>query len=208
MFQRYLVLKKNKMQTTSLDATYWQDRYSHHDTPWDIGSVSPPLRHFFDNLPDKKACILIPGAGNAYEAVYLHEQGFDNVWVCDWAPQAFEHLNAFAPDFPNERKLVADYFELDLKVDLIVEQTFFCAIHPDLRRDYARKSAQLLKPSGILAGLLFSVDFEKEGPPFGGSAQEYEAIFSDHFDILDLSPCSLSIGPRAGRELWVHFKKK
>lgn len=196
------------METSLLDADYWQNRYAQNDTPWDIGYVSPPLLRFFDELHDKHACILIPGAGSAYEAVYLHRLGFDNVWVCDWAPRAFDYLNMQAPGFPESHKLVADYFELDLQVDFIIEQTFFCALDPDLRQNYARKTASLLKPGGILAGVLFNVYFEKAGPPFGGSAEEYKAIFSPYFDLLEMSPCVTSISPRAGRELWVRFKKK
>ncbi len=66
--------------------------------------------------------------------------------VCDWAESAFSHLRKACPDFPSEHLIVGDFFKLDLQVDLILEQTFFCAISPKQRMDYAQHSANLLVP--------------------------------------------------------------
>ena len=54
-----------------LDAEYWNNRYISHDFKWDLGEVSDPLKHYFDQLTDTNLHILIPGAGNAHEAEYL-----------------------------------------------------------------------------------------------------------------------------------------
>jgi hypothetical protein len=40
----------------------------------------------------------------------------------------------------------------------------------------------LLNDHGILAGLLFNRSFDVS-PPFGGSKEEYEKLFSGAFDI-------------------------
>ena len=50
---------------------YWTNRYSKAKTGWDIGYPSTPLKTYFDQLENKDLRILIPGAGNAYEAEYL-----------------------------------------------------------------------------------------------------------------------------------------
>lgn len=63
-----------------LDADFWNERYSSQQTGWDIGSPSTPLKEYIDQLTDKDIRILIPGCGNAYEAEYLHQQGFSNVF--------------------------------------------------------------------------------------------------------------------------------
>lgn len=191
-----------------LDAAFWENRYRQDNTPWDIGTVSPALKAYADRLTDKALRILIPGAGNAYEAIYLHRAGFSNVYVCDWAPSAFEYLRREAPDFPESHLLVADFFKLEMEVDLILEQTFFCAISPELRGAYAAKSATLLSEGGKLAGLLFACFFEKEGPPFGGSQEEYERLFTPGFHILHLAISEASIKPRAGRELFIELQKR
>ncbi|MFN5665593.1 MAG: hypothetical protein ACK461_10475, partial [Bacteroidota bacterium] len=36
--------------------------------------------------------ILIPGAGNAYEAGYLFQIGFQNVYICDWSPEPLQQF--------------------------------------------------------------------------------------------------------------------
>ena len=62
---------------------YWSSRYAEERTGWDIGHPSTPLKEYIDQLQNKNLKILIPGAGNAYEAEYLFEQGFKNVYVLD-----------------------------------------------------------------------------------------------------------------------------
>jgi formamidopyrimidine-DNA glycosylase len=64
-----------------LDKQYWDDRYSTNTATWDISDISTPLKQYFDQLTDKTIKILIPGCGNAYEAEYLFQQGFANVYV-------------------------------------------------------------------------------------------------------------------------------
>lgn len=191
-----------------LSAAYWNERYEQGHTPWDIGYASPPLLEYTARLTDKQVRILIPGAGRSYEAIYLHRNGFDYVWVCDWAPAAFDHLLEHCPDFPQERLLVSDFFELDMQFDLILEQTFFCAINPVQRQAYARQAAHLLRGGGSLAGVLFAQEFEQTGPPFGGSAEAYRACFEPHFEILVMEISRHSIGPRAGRELFVEMRTR
>jgi len=186
-----------------LDKHYWQHRYLEGNTPWDIGYASPPLKDFIDELEDLNCRILIPGAGRAYEAVYLHWKGFKQVFVCDWVDEAFDHLRAEAPDFPVEHLLCADFFELDGAFDLILEQTFFCALSPSLRGSYVSKAANLLCTGGCLAGLLFAQPFEKEGPPFGGMEHEYRLLFSSTFEIIQMEMAKNSILPRSHNELFV-----
>ncbi len=196
------------MSDNVLTPDYWNRRYEQHNTPWDIGYASPPIIRYLDALPDRSLRILIPGAGSAYEAVYAHQQGFGEVYVCDWASAAFEHLRAKAPDFPEAHLLVEDFFQLSLEVDLILEQTFFSAILRAQRHDYARQAARLLASGGKVAGLLFAQPFEQEGPPFGGTAEEYRRIFEPYFHVLQMDISLNSIAPRSGRELFFELQKR
>ena len=93
------------------------------------------------------------------------------------------------------------------KYDLIVEQTFFCAIDPSLRTVYAEKMAKLLNPKGKLVGLLFDCNFDG-GPPFGGSKTEYITYFEPYFKFNFLEKCYNSISPRAGNELFICLENK
>ena len=191
-----------------LSNAYWSSRYQNEMTGWDIGHVSTPLKEYIDQINDKSIRILIPGAGNAHEAEYLHNQGFTNVFVCDIAQEALNNLRERCPSFPQENLICRDFFQLDGHFDLILEQTFFCALSPGMRREYANRMSQLLKPGGKLVGLLFGIQFPFNGPPFGGSLEEYKTLFNDRFDINTLEPCYNSIGPRQGSELFIMFKNE
>ena len=59
------------MMKNKFDTTFWEAKYTHKLTRWDIGYISTPLKLYFDQLTNKNISILIPGAGNGYEAEYL-----------------------------------------------------------------------------------------------------------------------------------------
>ena len=193
---------------TQLDQAYWTNRYLQGKTGWDIGEVSTPLKEYIDQLEDKSRKILIPGAGNAYEAEYLWSQGFEQVHVVDLSGEPLRHLKNRVPDFPSENLLQKDFFELEGTYDLILEQTFFCALQPQLRPAYVSKMNELLSAQGKLVGLLFNIPLNDDQPPFGGSKKEYERLFQDQFDIRLMETAYNSIPPRAGNELFIQMKRK
>ncbi len=191
--------------SNSLDKSYWDERYRTGQTGWDIGYVSPQLKKYFDSLTNKKLRILIPGGGNSYEAVYLLEQGFQDVTVVDISEIVCQNLVAkYAVQ--GLKVVCSDFFEHHQQYDLIVEQTFFCALHPSLRESYMTKMGELLAEKGQFVGLLFNRPFEG-GPPFGGSAEEYQFLFQKAcFQVeFDLKP--ISIPPREGSELFFIAKR-
>lgn len=185
-----------------LNKDYWESRYTDQQTGWDIGSCSAPLKAYFDQLTNKDLFILIPGAGNAYEAEYLHNNGFRNVYVVDLAQAPLDNLKKRCPDFPAEHLILGDFFNLNQPFDLIIEQTFFCAINPELRAKYAKHAAGLLVSGGKLAGVFFNRTFDFEGPPFGGNKQEYQNYFTPYFSKVSFEECYNSIKPREGTELF------
>jgi SAM-dependent methyltransferase len=190
-----------------LDKDYWQTRWEKGQTGWDIGYASTPLVNYFDQLENKDQKILIPGAGNAYEGEYLHKNGFHNTYILDIAPGAINSLKARFPQVPNDRIIQGDFFDLQDEFDLIVEQTFFCALDPALRKAYVSKMLQLLKPGGILMGVLFHDELFKDHPPFGGYKEDYLPLFEKKFEILNFDIARDSIKPRQGRELFIELKK-
>ncbi|MFA0960787.1 methyltransferase domain-containing protein [Roseivirga sp. BDSF3-8] len=191
----------------NLDSTYWTNRYDQQETQWDVGTITPPLKAYFDQLDNKDIYILIPGAGNAYEAEYLHEQGFRNVQVVDVSAVPLKNLKYRAPSFPDEHLILKDFFDLEGSYDLIVEQTFFCALNPALRTSYAEKMNELLRPGGKLAGVLFEDTLFTDHPPFGGFREEYEGYFKSYFDFLHFERCKNSLPPRQNRELFIELQK-
>ena len=194
----------------NLNKDYWQQRYLNQQTGWDLGGVSPPIAAYADQLNPKDLKILLPGAGRGYEAEYLYLQGFRELTVVDIAPYPLEKLRARLPgEFPGSRLVEMDFFEFrGGPFDLVLEHTFFCALPPDLRPQYAEKMADLLKDGGKMEGMLFDFPLTEEGPPFGGSREEYLRLFEPFFEIHILEEARNSIPPRAGRELFFIFEKK
>ncbi len=188
------------MSSTTLNADYWSNRYQQNETGWDIGYGSTPLVEYLQSLKDKSSSILIPGCGNAYEAEWLLQHGFTNVTVLDISPVLTAALTERFKDEPINI-VTGDFFDHDGQYDLILEQTFFCALDPSLRIKYVEKMHQLLKPNGKLVGVLFNRMFEA-GPPFGGTKEEYELLFSKHLHIKKMELCNNSIPPRQGAELF------
>jgi thiopurine S-methyltransferase len=91
---------------------------------------------------------------------------------------------------------------------MILEQTFFCAIPPNNREMYARKMHELLKPKGILTGLLFNFPLTDDGPPFGGSIEEYLDLFDPYFLVNFMETAQNSIKPREDKELFFIFENR
>jgi hypothetical protein len=197
-----------KKKNNELGFSFWEDKYKENATGWDIGGVSTPLQTYFDQLSNKNLHILIPGAGNSYEAEYLHNSGFKNVDVIDLVSDPLENLLERTPTFPKGNLFQGNFFEHTKKYSLIIEQTFFCALHPSERENYAKKMHNLLEDKGKVVGLLFDVDFEKDHPPFGGSLEEYLSLFSKYFNIQIIEKSYNSVKPRVGTELFFIFEKK
>lgn len=186
-----------------LDENYWNTRYANNETGWDMRQVSPPIKEYIDQLTDKNSRILIPGCGNSYEAEYLAEHGFTSITLIDIAPLLVKDLQEKFKTYPSIHVIQGDFFELKGEYDLVLEQTFFCAIDPALRDEYVKKMHALLVPGGTLAGVLFNCTFEKAGPPFGGDAAEYKLLFSPYFELKNFAPCYNSYPKRKDTELFI-----
>lgn len=196
--------------STILNKDFWENQWQQGDTGWDMGMVSPPLKQYIDGIEDKEQAILIPGCGNTYEAEYLLQQGFNNITVIDISPMLTAKLrDKFAAELGKRIQVIeGDFFELKGNYDLILEQTFFCALEPKLRMKYVWKMDELLNKGGRLAGLLFNRTFEFAGPPFGGSNAEYEMLFAPYFKIDTMAPCYNSHDKRKDTELFINLQKQ
>ncbi|MEO5501188.1 MAG: methyltransferase domain-containing protein [Ginsengibacter sp.] len=193
------------MQTNS--SSYWDERYQEDNTPWDMKAPSPPLKNYIDSIENKNAAILIPGCGNAYEAGYLLEKGFTNVTVIDLASTVTAVIKKKYHD-TSLKVITGNFFELEDSYDYILEQTFFCAIDPSLRKAYVAKCYELLKPGGKIAGVFFNKKMVDVEPPYVATTEEYIELFQKKFNINKLEPCTTSVQPRMGTELYFEFEKK
>ena len=196
------------LEQTNLDKDYWEEKWSSQKTGWDIGYSSPAIEEYILQYPTKEASILIPGCGNAYEVEFLWSRGFSNITVLDISTTAVQILRDKYQDKKGVTVICEDFFNHHSKYDLVIEQTFFCALHPDLRPQYAEKMHELLNENGRIIGLMFNRNFEKEGPPFGGNIPEYQDLFRNYFQIQKMEECYNSIEARKGSEVFINLKKQ
>ncbi len=200
-----------KLKNSKNTENYWTQRYLEQHIGWDVGKPTRPLKAYIDQLENKALKILIPGAGNAYEAEYLFNKGFKNVHVLDISKKPLEYFQNRVPNFPSAQLIHGDFFTHQDSYDLILEQTFFCAFPPtkENRKQYAAQVNNLLKQNGKLVGLwfCFPLSEDTENPPFGGSKEEYIEYFKPYFKIKSFENCYNSIEPRKGKELFGIFIK-
>lgn len=197
----------NNCAMKKLSKEYWSSRYNEKDMPWDAGTVTLPIKEYVDQLKNKRLKILIPGVGAGHELIYLYENGFKNVYGLDLSEEPLRLFQKNNPQFPKNQLIVSDFFEHKDTYDLILEQTFFCALSPNLRSKYVDKMFELLEENGTLAGVLFDFPLTTQGPPFGGSRDEYEKLFTVKFKSNTLEKCYNSIKPRKDKELFIIMKK-
>ena len=195
------------IKDTNTENEFWSNRYQEGRTGWDIGFPSTPLKMYIDQLENKDLKILIPGAGNAYEAEYLFSQGFKNIFILDISKAPLMAFQKRNPSFPSNQLLHGNFFEHEEKYDLIFEQTFFCSFPPSKNNRilYGETMSRLLFPKGKLVGLWFDIpltgDLVKR--PFGGTKEEYLIYLSVYFKTAIFEKCYNSIEPRKGKELFL-----
>ena len=190
-----------------LNQDFWNQRYVTQTTGWDLGEACPAFVKYFDQQTNLDLRILIPGAGNAHEVDALLDRGFRHITVVDIAPVLVEKLQEKYKGREQVTIICDDFFNHNGEYDLILEQTFFCALDPSLRSRYVTKMHELLAPNGFIVGVLFNREFEG-GPPFGGNAEEYKQLFESYFQFAIFQECTHSAQPRAGTEIFIKLIKK
>jgi SAM-dependent methyltransferase len=203
----YLTNLANYKMNAKMEKDFWENKWIEKQTGWDVGYASPAIKFQFQTTSNRAVKILIPGCGNAYEAEEIFALGFENLFVIDISPSAIDSFKKRCPDFPESQIICSDFFtskELeDLgPFDFVIEQTFFCAINPEMREDYCKRMNELLSETGSIVGLMFNFPLV-DGPPYGGSKEEYIERFNRFFESVEITDCKTSIPPREGREYLV-----
>ena len=190
----------------------WQRHYDEGDLGWDLGQVAPPFIKLFESKTILPGKTLIPGCGRGHEVIYLAENGFE-VTAVDYSPGAVNHLKSTVQERNLKCEvLYLDFFGIDSShngvYDLLIEQTFFCAISPEQRSFYVSTVARALKKGGMLAGLFYHTGEEEGGPPFNTTREDIKKYFSDSFEIRQLSKAEDSAEQRKNKEWLAILIKK
>lgn len=167
--------------------TDWEAQYQKGETPWDKGAPSPGLVDFLAEEP-MNGRVLVPGCGLGYDVRALAATAEEVVGI-DIAPSAIEAAGRFS-SAGNERYELANLFELPAHLrgsfDWVWEHTCFCAIDPSMRTAYVESVAHALKAGGKLLAMFYldpGHDHPDEGPPFGVSVADLDALFLSYFEL-------------------------
>ncbi|WCJ21820.1 S-adenosyl-L-methionine-dependent methyltransferases superfamily protein [Euphorbia peplus] len=190
----------------------WERSWEQGLTPWDLGKPTPILLHLHrtGHLPKGRA--LIPGCGSGYDVVAIasperHVTGLD---ISEKAIEKAEELSSSLSNANYFTFLKADFFSWSPPqlFDLIFDYTFFCAIEPEMRIEWALRIQDLLKPDGELITLIFPIDDHVGGPPYKVSVSDYEKVLCPiGFKIVSLVDNELAVSARKGREMLGRWKR-
>jgi SAM-dependent methyltransferase len=188
---------------------FWNERFDQRFTPWDQAGVPDAFEAFARTQPMQQ-CVLIPGCGNAYEALYLAEQGW-SVKAIDFSPSAVAAARGLLGEYADVVKQ-ADFFTdfpftLPITIGWIYERAFLCALPPERWPDYAARMAALLRPGALLAGFFF-LGATAKGPPFGIERDALDALLLPHFELVEEHEVTGSIDIFAGRERWLTWRRR
>jgi methyl halide transferase len=204
----------------------WEERWREQDTPWDLGQVTPALRLFLQTELGKKIFqdgqVLVPGCGTGYDLFEIATLA-KQVLGLDLAASAFQHFESLrnkvallSGEAGNVDYRTQDFFTFPVheRFDAAWDYTFYCALSPDLRAEWAKRYSEILKPQAYLVTLLFPVKEPvnekceaREGPPFPVSLNETRTLLESNFDEIFLEPVQQSPPGRDGLE-WIAVWKK
>ncbi|XP_011085055.1 probable thiol methyltransferase 2 isoform X1 [Sesamum indicum] len=187
----------------------WDKCWQQGLTPWDLGCPAPVLVHLNNTGSLPKGRALVPGCGSGYDVVAIasaerHVVGVD---LSDNAIKRATELSSRSPNAEHFTFLKTDFFTWcpTQLFDLIFDYTFFCAIEPGLRSQWARKISDLLKPDGELITLMFPVDDHEGGPPYKVSVADYEEVLHPlGLKATYIAENELAVAPR----MWGFQKQK
>lgn len=196
-----------------LSASDWDARYRDADTPWDMNQPSPPLSHFLRaGILPRGRRVLVPGCGAGHELSLLANAGYEVVGA-DIAPRAVALAQRAIAGLPNACVICADLLDpaadAGRPYDWVFEQTFFCALPPARRGEYAAAMARFVRPGGELWALSMRAQ-NPGGPPFDSTPEEYVALLSAAgFATLEVRPLDAESHPsRRGRETLVRLLRR
>lgn len=185
-------------------AADWRIRYVSGSTPWDLRRPHPELVTRLSEL-GPPGRVVVPGAGRGHDARALADGG--------WSVVAIELVPELESDLANAVGPAGSVVIGDAlawgptePVDLLFDHTFFCALPPRLRPDLGAWAAEVVRPGGRVASVVFPYGREPAagGPPFGMSAGDLAAALGDRFELVEDVP-ALHPSGRGWKTRWAEF---
>uniref|UniRef100_A0A061QZZ2 S-adenosyl-l-methionine-dependent methyltransferase n=1 Tax=Tetraselmis sp. GSL018 TaxID=582737 RepID=A0A061QZZ2_9CHLO len=223
-----MAVEELESQVSSYDAQ-WERQWGSDEgvqpgEKWDTQAPSPALAQLLSSgfVDVQQKSVVVPGCGRGYDLALFLEAGAQKAVGLEIAPSAVksaqQYLSGLSGLDGREAVVEADFFKYadscpdESTFDFGYDYTFFCAIHPDLRRAWADSWAKLLKPGGSLVVLQFPMSDQPSstGPPWNVSDSAYEEVLATAgFQRVfhEKVKAELSHPSRAGREVMAVWRK-
>lgn len=195
----------------------WEALYQTGDAGWDMGEPSPPLMALLETglLPPPPSRVLVPGCGNGHELPVLAKENYFVIGV-DFAPTAIRNCKKKLKSIikKNHKVLKADLLKpsKDLRknsVDWVFDQTFFCALRPEQREEYAKTMSRLIRPGGEIWALNIRTDYNNRQPYDCTPARYIKNLEQEGFELIDKKKLNKESHPRRrGRETLIRMTLK
>lgn len=165
----------------------------------------------------------VPGCGRGYDVVEFVRQGADVVAGLELAPTAQKEAALYLSEQLTEEEsakaqvYAGDFFKWQhhstSSWDVGFDYTFMCALHPDMRSNWAAAWARHLGPGGLLICLAFPVvpDDGQQGPPWPVSVELYKQLLLPQGFVCEREeavPPELSHPNRDSKEWLLIFKRQ
>ncbi|MDN6276856.1 thiopurine S-methyltransferase [Psychrobacter sp.] len=202
-----------------MNSEFWQTRWQEGRIGFNQTHFNSLLMKYFLALkPPVGSRILVPLCGKSIDMVWLAGQGYDVIGIelIETAVQAFfaeqniqptVHQHADNPTIKYYQGQlsgqtitlwVADIFGLTAddigSVNAVYDKAALIALPADMRVQY---SEQIRKISGKASQLLITLNYDqskKNGPPFSINGEQLQQYYGDHYQVIELTSESASIG--------------
>jgi SAM-dependent methyltransferase len=191
----------------------WHAAWKSGNTPWDAGASPPALRRLVDSGLVPAGRVLVPGCGRGYDLATLAREDREIVGI-DLSEVAHAAFSSAHADLPGTVLYeVMDFFSYESAggFDFVWDYTFFCALDPDQRSAWGLTMKRLVRPSGLLATLLFPFEdpiSDREGPPWPINTSIVRGVIEDHFEQQEVIDVEHTHPGREGRERLAIWRRR
>ncbi|KAJ3678123.1 hypothetical protein LUZ60_001926 [Juncus effusus] len=201
-----------KMMTCadSSDINGWEKCWEEGTTPWDLGQVTPLVANLIQSETVPIGRVLVPGCGAYIMALAGPDRYVVGLDISETGIKKAKEWSCSSLNKEYFAFLVGDFFnwKSEEAFDLIFDYTFFCAIDPSLRSDWAKRIDELLKLDGELITLIFVISGQEEGPPYDNNLADYEEVLNPlGFKAISIEDNELSVEQRKESEKLVRWKR-
>ncbi|KAL4857926.1 Protein LOW PSII ACCUMULATION 1 [Chlorella vulgaris] len=188
---------------------------------FDAQAPSPALTHLLTTGAVELAGrrMLVPGCGRGYDLIAFLRSGVAEAVGLELSTSAQQQAEAYlqqqltAEEKAHAKVVAGDFFKWqgEAPFEAGYDYTFFCALHPTMRQDWAAAWARHLKPDALLVCLAFPLNHTQEGPPWPVTVDDYkQLLLPQGFELVSEEPVppERSHQGRGGKECMLVFQRK